>query len=219
MALLSELVTAIASVEGLEESFVTGVARYLREAGLISQAGRGRGAAKMTYADAAALLIGVNATTLAKDAPEVVRDLLDFKWEDKRLEHGVLAEVIKERSDGLFDWVLQRSEHGYMGRGRLGTFLERLVYSAVPISGENSRLSSEVCSDEITFTITFHKPNMRVQFSYSYFWASEDDAEGEIYESGEFLPLNPRPQLPGDRREEVTITAKTILEVGRVLAS
>ncbi|CAH1662716.1 MULTISPECIES: hypothetical protein [Hyphomicrobiales] len=72
MALLTELVKAIATVEGIEESFVTGVARYLREAGLISQAGRGRGAAKMTYADATALLIGVNATSMAKDAENVV---------------------------------------------------------------------------------------------------------------------------------------------------
>src|ERR1700687_3500599 len=66
MALLSELVTAVAQAEGMEEVTVGVFARHAREAGLISQAGRGRGAARMTVRDAANLIIAVNACALAK---------------------------------------------------------------------------------------------------------------------------------------------------------
>src|SRR4051794_3656929 len=68
MALLSTIVTAVAQVEGMDEAQVGWIARHLREAGLISQAGRGRGAAHMTTRDAAILLIGANTASSAKDA-------------------------------------------------------------------------------------------------------------------------------------------------------
>ncbi|WP_156635395.1 hypothetical protein [Methylobacterium sp. Leaf123] len=79
MALLSTLVKAVAEIEGIDEVQVGWVARYLREAGLLSQAGRGRGAAHMSATDAANLLIGVNASSAPKDAVravEVYRELV-----------------------------------------------------------------------------------------------------------------------------------------------
>ncbi len=73
MALLSTLVERIADVEGMDKAQASGIARYLREAGYISQAGRGRGAAHMTARDAAHLLIGLNASKTAKDSPEELK--------------------------------------------------------------------------------------------------------------------------------------------------
>lgn len=73
MALLSTMVERIAEVEGVEIAYASGIARYLREAGLITQAGRGRGAAHMTSLDAARFLIGLNASATAKEAPETVK--------------------------------------------------------------------------------------------------------------------------------------------------
>lgn len=69
MALLSELVKVISTVEGLDEVSVGIFARHAREAGLISQGGRGRSAATMTVRDATNLLIAVNGCTLAKEVP------------------------------------------------------------------------------------------------------------------------------------------------------
>jgi hypothetical protein len=72
MARLSELTAVIADVHGVPEPSVVQIARHLREAGLLSQGGRGLSAAHMTAADAANLLIAVNAAPIAKDAPTIV---------------------------------------------------------------------------------------------------------------------------------------------------
>jgi hypothetical protein len=70
MALLSELV-ATCEAERLDAGATLNVfARRLREAGRISKAGRGRGAAHMTYLDAARFLIACAAT----DHPERAAD-------------------------------------------------------------------------------------------------------------------------------------------------
>jgi hypothetical protein len=70
MALLTELV-ATCEAHRLDTGATLGVfARRLREAGRISQAGRGRGAAHMTYLDAARFLIACAAT----DHPERAAD-------------------------------------------------------------------------------------------------------------------------------------------------
>lgn len=70
MALLSELVTTC-EAQRLDTRATLGVfARRLREAGRLSQFGRGRGAAHMTYLDAARFLIACAAT----DHPERAAD-------------------------------------------------------------------------------------------------------------------------------------------------
>lgn len=74
MAVISELVRAIAEIEGLEENFVSVYARSAREAGFISHHGRGRNAARMVARDAANLIIGVNSSSLAKNVPETIRE-------------------------------------------------------------------------------------------------------------------------------------------------
>src|SRR3712207_5689305 len=72
VALLSDLVKTIARVEELDAVTVGFYARSAREAGLVSKKGRGRGAAQMSATDAANLLIGVNASKLAKDVGDIV---------------------------------------------------------------------------------------------------------------------------------------------------
>src|SRR5689334_10900765 len=70
MALLSELV-ATCEAQRLDAGSTLNVfARRLREAGRITKAGRGRGAAHMTYLDAARFLIACAAT----DHPERAAD-------------------------------------------------------------------------------------------------------------------------------------------------
>jgi DNA-binding Lrp family transcriptional regulator len=72
MVRLSDLSTVVAEAHGIPEPTVVQIARHLREAGLLTQAGRGLSAAQMTAGDAANLLIAVNAAPVAKEASQVV---------------------------------------------------------------------------------------------------------------------------------------------------
>ena len=59
MATLSDLTRTLANATGRPEKSIVVIARSLREAGLISTGGRGRGGAQMSYVDAANFLLGV----------------------------------------------------------------------------------------------------------------------------------------------------------------
>jgi hypothetical protein len=93
MAVLSELVQAIALCEGIDQERVAAIARAVREAGLIATHGRGTSAARMTAKDAANLLIAANTAETARSAPEAVRRFRAL--EAKGIEFGrVLEEMI-----------------------------------------------------------------------------------------------------------------------------
>jgi hypothetical protein len=74
MARLSDLVIDLAAVLRMEATTINTYARHLREAGLLSQGGRGVNAAQVTPLDAARLLIAMMVDGHAKDAPQTVRD-------------------------------------------------------------------------------------------------------------------------------------------------
>ncbi len=73
MTRLSELARITSRALSFEERSVILCARYLREAGLISQGGRGPSAAHMRPRDATNLLLGVMASDTIKDAPKSVK--------------------------------------------------------------------------------------------------------------------------------------------------
>lgn len=72
MARLPALVDALVAVDGRERVVIDNVARAVREAGFIQTTKRGRGAADMTAADAAALVVGLYGSAGMNDAPRVV---------------------------------------------------------------------------------------------------------------------------------------------------
>lgn len=74
MALISDIVKELALSTSTAEKSVTVIARWLREDGLLSQKGRGRGAAQATPLDAARLLIALMVGGKISNAPQVVRD-------------------------------------------------------------------------------------------------------------------------------------------------
>jgi hypothetical protein len=79
MATLSDLVSALSNVTGLPEATVFAYGRFAREAGLIAQKGRGRGAAIMQASDAANLLIGVGGTDVTREAALAIRSYRPMK--------------------------------------------------------------------------------------------------------------------------------------------
>lgn len=73
MATLTDLIQVLARITGVPEATLFATGRFAREAGYISQAGRGRGGAEMTVTDAANLLIGACGPMVIKDAPRAIQ--------------------------------------------------------------------------------------------------------------------------------------------------
>ena len=73
MALVSDLVGKLAELEGRSAASVALIARYLREAGYLSQGARGRNAPHATATDCSNLLIALHAgADTAKEAPSAI---------------------------------------------------------------------------------------------------------------------------------------------------
>lgn len=72
MASPGELIDAIATATGVPRARIFSAHRYLREAGFISQGGRGTSAAKMTARDAAHILIATASAKEVKDSPSLI---------------------------------------------------------------------------------------------------------------------------------------------------
>jgi hypothetical protein len=126
MATLSQLVDAIATVEGLDRERVGAIARAVREAELIATHGRGTSAAHMGVADAANLLIAVNAAETARSAPEIVRRYRASRTSNKKqLEFGptfegmIAAAGTRRLADHLMD----------LGFGPAGDLREKLGHA------------------------------------------------------------------------------------------
>lgn len=85
MARLPALIDLLTKLPGAERKTLELQARTLREAGLLSPSKRGVGAAAMTIADAAVLLLAHMATDSAASAPEIVQrfsSLTNYLYED-----------------------------------------------------------------------------------------------------------------------------------------
>ncbi|GAK34603.1 hypothetical protein AQ1_02502 [alpha proteobacterium Q-1] len=111
MVLISSVVKELSEMSKIEETSVATYARALREAGLLSQKGRGRGAAHATPLDAARLLIALMVGGKVKDSPQAVRDFgkmrctehlhnKEMNWKDTSLQFlcGVPNEHIYEEA-------------------------------------------------------------------------------------------------------------------------
>lgn len=78
MASSTQLVTGLAAELGLGESTLALHFRLIREAGYITQGGRGRSAARMTASDAAHLLIASMGSLHPKDATDMIEIFADL---------------------------------------------------------------------------------------------------------------------------------------------
>jgi hypothetical protein len=121
MALISDLVSAIAEVEGIPEGTVGLAARYAREAGYLSSGARGRNAPRATIADCANLLIAVNGSGCAvKDAPTAVELFRGLRC---HAPHGSRTPVA---GVGVQYTAIEDDELRFLDRHRDATFGEML---------------------------------------------------------------------------------------------
>jgi hypothetical protein len=127
MATLSNLVTVLAHVTGVPDATVFAYGRFAREAGLISQAGRGLGGAQMTPTDAANLLIAIGGTRITKEAGKAIAAL-------RPLEGRVWHHRYQEPQLPLKQWIGRYHSFSIERTGdeqlRVGTFLDFLLTEA-----------------------------------------------------------------------------------------
>jgi hypothetical protein len=221
MALLSQLVQALAAVEELDPVTVRFYARSLREAGLVSQRGRGRGAAQMTASDAANLIIGVNASALAIDVGKVTPKYraVKLRWTDAwKLKTKRLRSLIA--SDLTF-----------------GEHLEYLVDLARPTaygtSALNDLLDGLVRKSDVAFAdrrgIPFPRPKLEIEFARPHvavglqlhaprIFEQTGDVDLSLIAAAVFRPEKSTVNTKETERRELTmITNRTLFEVARCL--
>ncbi|MCJ2131603.1 hypothetical protein [Methylobacterium sp. E-045] len=200
MALFRDLTRTIAEIEGLSEMTVTGVGQYLRDAGMISKHGRGRAAAQMTCEDAVNLLIGVNATGLAKEATEVVPTYLTLT--DRADIHPIEEDCADE--DELTRAMFNPESSGQCLVGLMKCFVPK----------ENGK--SLMDGNGMSVFLSFQRPE-----PYISLWiGSESNDPEELDEPYLVLGFGSKDESlarAGDRRDKTTITEKTLAAVGRLL--
>lgn len=201
MALFRDLIRTVSEAEGLSEMAVTGIGQYLRDAGLISKLGRGRAAAKMTSEDAAHLLIGVNATALAKDAPEVVSAYKAITGRDDI--YPIEPEIAHEDdvTRALFN------PHGPVQclSGLINCYIKR------------GDLDPALTEESYTVSLTFGRPVPRMELWIG--WQSDDPEQmDEPLCVLDFYNTGAKSLAAGDKRDRTTISEVTLAAIGRILA-
>jgi hypothetical protein len=228
MATLSELVEVIAEVEGLDPATVNLTAREVREAGLIKTGGRGTSAARMDFADAAALLIAVNATTIVREAAVTVRRYSRLEaWEG-------LDEYLQLR--GKLTSPREYLQLGKLTSPRLpttfGVALEELIkvtsQKALPINFlgfHTDPLFREAFSKaDIVLELTFSKPSPKVNLTmYVRRDTGKRHLDSPIFNISKpslelyFRPLRHSKSRASDRSDTTVIGFETIRAVAELL--
>jgi hypothetical protein len=212
MATLSDLVSAIAEAEGLDQPTVAVIARYVREAGFIQKKGRGPSAASMAAADAASLLIAVNASTSAIGASEIVpvyRDLVGVKYDNFRRNskiNGTFGEALELLIQSAIDCTLPSSFLSAVTQGQLRNAFEQEKFDVV--------IGFEKPDPKTTILISPEKLGMD-KSGYSFLPASAL--------SFSFVPLKarqgPKQMKASDRTDYTQIGSVTIFSIAKTLRS
>ncbi|MCJ2115138.1 hypothetical protein MKK65_00740 [Methylobacterium sp. J-001] len=142
MALFRDLISSVAQAEGLSEMTVTGIGQYLRDAGYISKHGRGKAAAQMTSADAANLLIGVNASDLAKNAVEAVKSYSELR-------------IVREGKNGFSDKTIGAA---FSRSTTLANAIRIVIESFIPSSDGRTPFDTEIGASKHKVEIGFGRP-------------------------------------------------------------
>jgi hypothetical protein len=125
MATLTNLVSALAHVTGLPEATVFAYGRFARQAGLISQGGRGLGGAQMTATDATNLLFAVCGTRVTRDAGKAISALRPLPGEITDSQRNPAE--LQGWTDRFTEFAAKQSGEVQL---QLGTFVDYLIYEA-----------------------------------------------------------------------------------------
>jgi len=199
MATLTQLVSVIATTEGIDVERVGALARAIREAGLVRTSGRGTSAAQMEERDAANLLIAVNTADTARTAPEVVQEYRSLQAKRNRKASEAGSEFGNELEELI--WSARRK------------CLANYVMKTISLFGKRNHLLGRrpYPNEAYKFWIEFEKPTPSVLVNISRL----DDPVGD------YVDFKDRRQqaskATGDRSEKTRITQRTIHAVADVL--
>jgi hypothetical protein len=205
MATLSALVKAIAAVQGFDENQVLWIARYLREDGLISQGGRGRGGARMSALDAANLLIGVNSPGSAKQSTALVPEIAKMP----------LINDYSIRTSGD-EWdALRTGDQLSLAFRRRSEFRNVLVTLIEAFGGGESH--SLVSTQSVK--VIFHGPSLSASV---YIGEHSPERDGDVWANAQFTSSAELVEEDGempDNEISRAFTQRTLKRVAEVLAT
>jgi hypothetical protein len=101
MANIRELTDKIAEVTGIESVTVARYARFAREGGYISQAGRGTSAARMQPTDVANMLACILTSGVAQEAPDHIKRVMEMSVGNREADHIDERHLDKEQGKAL----------------------------------------------------------------------------------------------------------------------
>jgi hypothetical protein len=228
MATLSDLVRVVAAVQGMDETSVMVMARLAREAGHISQGGRGFSAARMTVRDGANLLIAVNASPTGKDVAATIKRYRSLRPAFRHIDEGLSTSGVLAR---FFD-----------GEIRFGDALEEVIKGATPITvtapslfGGDATVSNggglfddlrhvdqsfknRGIATDARLKVSFVQPIAAACISLGGDDDFSKDAKGNLVSTlqAEFVWEEKKSQK-GDRRTVTTISDRTITAVAKIL--
>jgi hypothetical protein len=233
MANLSELVTTVAKVTGMDAGTVALIARHAREAGLIAMSGRGPSAASMGLTDATNLLIAVNTSKHANEVEQAVRlysHLVPYERDAKgyrRVREGVgtLGEVIQQlivaAALGFFPdpYPLAKGLSAQVkddfARGKINmavkfniSFIAAALRFASKIRGDGLPDYPPMDSAPIVLAFDFFPPVI----------PGPRGPFGRVRSRGSYLTLPSRGGV-ASRIEETIIGSRTFQEIGRLIAA
>lgn len=194
MATLSQLVDTVATVEGIDSERLSAIARYIREAGLVSTGGRGKSAASMTEHHAANLLIAANAAGTARSAPEIVREYRALKTRKRHraTEFGTQLEQV------IFAAKMETMDEYVLGLvNSFGSSSSRFAKRRYPSSQYVLRIEFVKPKPEATIQIW-----VGTETEFIFFRGVDKESDA--------IPR-------GDRREQTTISSRTIRAVAELL--
>jgi hypothetical protein len=225
MATLSDLVLAVARVEGVDPATVNLIARIVREAGLIATGGRGPSAAQMGLSDASNLLIGVNAAKRANDAARVVAEYsrmvpYEYVAETERYplkDSGTLGEAIEQLIQAVATAEFPES---FMGRTVPAPLRESFGrgYANIFLTFNVSYLAATLRIQEtlgVSVPDSTMRPLSTPLFLFNFFPKPSPKMRPELQGRISYAYL--AGQIPGDRIEEATISHRTIYEVAKLI--
>jgi hypothetical protein len=222
MATIGDLVRAVSEAEGLEENFVSVYARAAREAKLIAHYGRGRSAARMSPSDGANLLIGLNGSALAKEAPATIGAFrrLRLRWIWPAEQSSFTPEMIGRNI--AFGQALERLLTAFIPDKNGGQEIDHLVVENLSYAkgGLTRDELIRAAARHIRIEVAFERPRRVGLISFIMADTRRGVEEGRAvlrarYEAPE--DAKKPDEAFGDRIQRTTITRRTLSAVGQIL--
>lgn len=206
MARLPALIETLAHFDTREPSAIRYAARALREAKLLSTAKSGLGAAEMTPADAASLVVALNAAETPQQYVAVTRALLSAAPAASAKPERRAPEIVRSvhRAENFGQALVLLVEAG-RDLARMNDPAMATLLAAGGVAPRDSA-AGEAMPDGVTAIVTFHRPRLQARIVLG--WRA--DASGEPATWSATFAASSAAAAPRFGRQTVTVLDATI---------